>query len=106
MNSIDTFKALLKKGNDNALLRYSLGNEYYKANDLQQAINHLNKALEYKQDYSAAWKLYAKVLTENGQRDEAIRAYEKGINVAEKNGDIQAVKEMNVFLKRLKNKTT
>ena len=104
MNNIDTFKSLLKEGNDNALLRFSLGNEYFKIKDLGQAIIHLEKALEFNKEYSAAWKLFAKVLTENGQKDKAINAYEKGIRVAEQNGDKQAVKEMNVFLKRLKDK--
>jgi Tfp pilus assembly protein PilF len=101
MTQLDTFKALLDKGNDNELLRYSLGNEYYKQKDFEQAIIHLEKAIELKPSFSAAWKLYAKALSETKQTDEAIVAYEKGIKVAEENGDIQAVKEMRVFLKRL-----
>tara|TARA_R110002072_G_scaffold106579_1_gene232613 strand:- start:1497 stop:1811 length:315 start_codon:yes stop_codon:yes gene_type:complete len=102
MTQLDTFKTLLDKGNDNELLRYSLGNEYFKEGDFKQSIIHLEKAIEFKPTFSAAWKLYAKALTENKQTDEAIVAYEKGINIAEENGDIQAVKEMRVFLKRLK----
>ncbi len=102
MNSIDTFKSLLEKGNDNALLRYSLGNEYFKESNFEQAILHLEKAIEFNQSYSAAWKLYAKALSENNQATEAISAYKKGIDIAEKNGDKQAAKEMNIFLKRLK----
>lgn len=102
MSNIETFKSLLEKGNDNALLRYSLANEFFKENNFEQAIIHIEKAIEHKQDYSAAWKLYAKALAENQQTAEAINAYEKGIEIAEKNGDKQAVKEMNVFLKRLK----
>jgi len=101
MTQLDTFKALLEKGNDNELLRYSLGNEYFKQDDFKQSIIHLKKAIEHKPSFSAAWKLYAKALTENKQNDEAIAAYEKGINIAEENGDIQAIKEMRVFLKRL-----
>lgn len=102
MSNIDTFKALLEKGNDNALLRYSLGNEYFKASDYEEAIIHFTKAIEYNENYSAAWKLYAKALAENAQTEDAIKTYEKGIEIAEKNGDKQAVKEMQVFLKRLK----
>jgi Tfp pilus assembly protein PilF len=100
MSALETFKALLEKGNDNALLRYSLGNEYLKAQDFENAIIHLQRAIELKQSYSAAWKLYAKALAENKQHAEAIDAYEKGISIAEKNGDVQAAKEMRVFLKR------
>jgi Tfp pilus assembly protein PilF len=102
MSNINTFKTLLEKGNDNALLRYSLGNEYLKEAHFEEAITHLNKALEFNESYSAAWKLYAKALAENNQTEDAINAYEKGIKVAEANGDKQAVKEMQVFLKRLK----
>lgn len=101
MSNIETFEALLSKGNDNALLRYSLGNEYIKASNFTQAIIHLAKAIELNENYSAAWKLYAKALSENKQSNEAIAAYEKGIKIAEGNGDMQAVKEMRVFLKRL-----
>jgi Tfp pilus assembly protein PilF len=101
MSNIDTFISMLKKGNDNALLRYSLGNEYFKVNDFEQAIIHLEKAIEQNQSYSAAWKLYAKALSENKQIDKAIAAYDAGIRVAEINGDKQIVKEMKVFRKRL-----
>jgi hypothetical protein len=38
-----------------------------------------------------------------GQKAAAQEAFSKGIEVAEKKGDIQAVKEMQVFLKRLQN---
>jgi len=102
MSNINTFKTLLEKGNDNALLRYSLGNEYIKEAKFEEAIIHLAKAVELNEAYSAAWKLYAKALAENNQNEDAINAYEKGIKVAEANGDKQAAKEMQVFLKRLK----
>ena len=101
MSNLDTFKQLLEKGDDNALLRYSLANEYFKLEEFENAIEHLKKALEFDEGYSAAWKLYGKALTENGKNSEAIAAYEKGIHVAEQNGDMQSVKEMRVFLKRL-----
>ncbi len=101
MSQLDTFKALLEKGNDNELVRYSLGNEYFKEKDYSQAIIHFKKAIELKPSFSAAWKLYAKTLAENDQVNDAITAYEEGIRVAEENGDIQAIKEMRVFLKRL-----
>ena len=38
---------------------------------------------------------------EGRRNDEAIKAYEEGIRAAEVKGDIQAAKEMAVFLKRL-----
>ena len=52
-------------------------------------------------DYSAAWKLYGKALTQAGRLDEARAAYGRGIEVAERKGDKQAAKEMRVFARRL-----
>jgi len=92
---------MLDEGQDNSLLRYSLGNEYLKEKNFEIATGHLAKAVELDPDYSAAWKLYGKALVKNNQIDNAIKAFETGIKVADKKGDIQAAKEMKVFLKRL-----
>ncbi len=104
MDIIKNLETLLRRGQDNALIRYSLGNEYARAKKFTEAIKHLDRAIELDPGYSAAWKLYGKALAGNSQFNEAIKAYEKGIAVAEKKGDIQAAKEMKVFLKRLKSK--
>lgn len=101
MSVIENFEKLLAKGQDSALLRYGLGNEYLKAGDADRAVEHLAQAIRLDPDYSAAWKLYGKALVAAGRPDEAAGAYEQGIAAAEKNGDVQAAKEMRVFLKRL-----
>ena len=100
MSIIDNFEKMLASGQDSALLRYSLGTAYQKAGDLERALVHLASALEQDPDYSAAWKIYGKLLVEAGRFGEAISAFERGIGVAEGKGDIQAAKEMRVFLKR------
>ena len=97
----ENLESMLAAGNDTALLRFTLGNEYLKVDDAKAASTHLRCAVEQDPNYSAAWKLLGKALTEEGRDDEAIRAYKQGIEVAETKGDIQAVKEMTVFLKRL-----
>jgi predicted Zn-dependent protease len=98
---IETLEALLTKGQDNALLRFGLGNAYFKEGKLEQAIEHLRVAVCRDAQYSAAWKMLGKALAEAGQVDEAIAAYKNGIGSAEYKGDKQAAKEMQVFLKRL-----
>ena len=99
---IANFERMLASGKDNALLRYSLGNEYLKSGDAAQAAAHLERALAFDPDYSAAWKLLGRALTECARIDEAISAYERGIAVAERKGDKQAAKEMAVFARRLR----
>lgn len=102
MSLIDNLENMLTKGQDTALLRFSLGNAYLKAGDPSRAIDHLRMAVKLDPNYSAAWKSLGKALAEYGQTNEAIAVYEEGIHVAEGKGDLQAAKEMRVFLKRLK----
>lgn len=101
MSAIDNFEAMLAQGRDNALLRYSLGNEYLKQGDAVRAAEHLRLAVEHDAQYSAAWKLLGKALTDSAAWSEALAAYRQGIAVAEARGDKQAAKEMGVFARRI-----
>ncbi len=101
MNPIENLESLLAKGQDTALLRMSLGNAYLQAGQYETAVGHLAKAVALDPLYSAAWKVYGQALSLSGKVEEAITAYEEGIKVAEARGDIQAAKEMKVFLRRL-----
>lgn len=87
---------------DSALLRYSLGNEWLKNGNPAKAAECFRAAVENDPHYSAAWKLLGKALAESSKIAEALVAYEQGIRVAEKKGDIQAAKEMAVFARRLR----
>ena len=98
---IDKLEKMLADGRDNALLRFSLGNEYSKLGQFEQAAAHLQQAVVHDPNYSAAWKLLGKALNEAGRLQEAVAAYQSGIAVAEKKGDKQAAKEMTVFAKRI-----
>ncbi|MBK5941072.1 tetratricopeptide repeat protein [Halochromatium roseum] len=100
MGIINNLESMRARGQDSALLRYSLGNEYLKQEQAEQAIEHLAEATRQDPNYSAAWKLYGKALTQASRYAEAIEALNRGIEVAETKGDAQATKEMRVFLKR------
>jgi Tfp pilus assembly protein PilF len=102
---IENLENLLARGNDTALLRFMLGSAHLEQGDPERAAAHLAQAVALDPKYSAAWKLYAKALHVNGAIADAIAAYEQGIAVAEARGDIQAAKEMRVFLKRLRKPT-
>jgi Tfp pilus assembly protein PilF len=101
LSKIDALESMLAKGPDNALLRFGLGSEYLNAERYDEAVTQLAKAVEMSPRHSAAWKLYAKALALKGATEQAIGAYEQGIAVATAQGDVQAAKEMQVFLKRL-----
>lgn len=97
--------AMLERGNDSALLRFSLAGEMLKDGDAGSAVEQAEKAVEMQPDYSAAWKLLGKARTAAGDAAGAISAYSRGIEVSESRGDKQAAKEMRVFLKRLQRDT-
>lgn len=101
MSIIGNLEKMLYSGQDNAMLRFGLGNAYFQQKDFHSAVPHLQKAVEHDPEYSAAWKLLGKSLVNCEEAEKALEAFAKGIECAEKKGDIQAVKEMQVFLKRL-----
>ena len=101
MQPVERFEAMLAAGRDDALLRFSLGLQYLQAGQAERAVEHLRRAVAHDADYSAAWKLLGKALTEAGDSDAADAAYREGICAAGRHGDKQAAKEMTVFLRRL-----
>jgi predicted Zn-dependent protease len=101
MAALDSFEKMLAQGKDNALLRYALGNEYLKADNPCNAIVHLREAVRQDPGHSASWKLLGKALADTGELSGALAAYAQGIACAQTKGDLQAVKEMQVFARRI-----
>jgi Tfp pilus assembly protein PilF len=97
---IDNLERLLAAGQDSAVLRFSLGNAYL-GNDPRRAADHFTRATELDPNYSAAWKMLGRAWDAAGEHAPAAAAFEQGIAIAEQRGDLQAAKEMRVFLRRL-----
>jgi Tfp pilus assembly protein PilF len=96
-----SLEALLARGPDSAVLRFTLATAYFDRGELDRAILHAEAALALDADYSAAWKLLGKLQAARGETPKAAATYRQGIAVAEARGDLQAAKEMRVFLRRL-----
>ncbi|WP_207063063.1 tetratricopeptide repeat protein [Motiliproteus sp. SC1-56] len=92
---------LLAEGKDSPELRFGLGNAYLNAGQPVSAAEHLEACLEQKPGYSAAWKLLGRAYQQQDLPELALKTYRKGISAAEEAGDLQAVKEMEVFARRL-----
>ena len=97
----ETLEKMIEQGQDNALLRFTLGSLCLKKGKIEDALSHLERALKMNARHSASWKTYGKALTQADRTQDAIEAYRQGIEVAQSLGDIQTVKEMRVFLRRL-----
>lgn len=102
--AIPNLLKMLEAGRDNALLRFSLGNEYLKSGEALAAIDHLRAAVRHDRAYSAAWKLLGRALESAGASADALAAFQEGIAVAEAKGDKQAAREMAVFARRIERK--
>lgn len=97
----DNFLKMIAAGRDGALLRFTLGNLYLEEGDAAQAAEHLQQAVALDEGYAAAWKQLGKALLALGREEDARAAWNRGIETATAKGSVQAVKEMEVQLRRL-----
>lgn len=99
------FQKLLERDPDNPMVLCSLGTELFKEGRHEEARDHLKKAVENKPDYSVAYRMLGRAHYELGEDPEAREVFEKGREVAQGNGDLQTVKEIDVFQRRLEKRS-
>jgi uncharacterized protein HemY len=97
----DMFRKLLAKDPDNPMILCSLGIELFKEGRHPEAREHLRRAIENKPDYSVAYRMLGRTHYELHENAEARRVFAKGREVAQENGDLQTLREIDVFLRRL-----
>ena len=83
ISRIEIFKQMLESDPENTMVRFGLANEYLKAEQYEEAVAALKDYLERADDEGAAYGMLARAYEEVGKRDEARRAYERGIEVAQ-----------------------
>ena len=97
----EMFRKLLERDPNNPMVLYSLGNELFKEGKYPEARDHLRRAVENKPDYSVAYRMLGRAHYELGEDAAAREVFERGREVATENGDLQTVKEIDVFRRRL-----
>ena len=95
------FRKLLEKDPTNPMVLYSLGSELFREGRFGEARDQLRRAVENKPDYSVAYRMLGRAHFELHENAEARNVLLKGREVALENGDLQTVKEIDVFLRRL-----
>ena len=97
----EMFRKLLEKDPENPMILFSLGNELFKEGQYAEARDHLRRAVENKPDYSVAYRTLGRAHYELHEDAEARRVFTEGREVAQRNGDLQTVREIDVFMRRL-----
>ena len=98
---IAAFKEVADEMPDDPVVRFGLAGAYLDAGHAESAAAEYRETIRLKPDYSAAYRGLGRALERAGHLDEAVAAYTQGREVATKNGDLQTVKEIDVFLRRL-----
>ncbi len=98
---IQKVQELLAKDPRDPMLHFGLGNELSKNGRFAEAVESFEEAIRVNPNYTAAYRQLGKSLEKLGRKDEARRSYKDGIAAGLETGDLQTVKEMKVFLRRL-----
>jgi tetratricopeptide (TPR) repeat protein len=101
ISRIEQFRQIVEMDPSDYFSHYGFACALFEEGQYEEAVREFRETVRLKPDYSAALRDLGRALEKIGGRDEAMQVYRQGIPVAERNGDLQTVKEMQVFLKRL-----
>ena len=100
----EAIEKLIEDGRDSYEARLAAGQARLKHGDVERAIVHFREATTMKPEHTTAWQELGKALEANDEPEAAFGAWERGVAAARANGDKQAEKTMNVWLRRLRKK--
>lgn len=91
---LEQLEQLVRQHPDDTFLRYAIAMEYVSAGRLEDAAAALDALIERDPDYSAAYHQAGRVAEKRERFEDAARYYKRGIEVAGRQGDLHAKKEM------------
>jgi len=83
---LEALLGMLPEEPNDPMLRYMLANEFFKAGQYPEAIEHISTYLNMKEDEGAVFRLLAQSYQKLGKTDDARKSYERGIEAANKHG--------------------
>ena len=98
---LEQFREIVELDPDDYFTHFGYASALFEVGHYAEAVQEFREAIRLKPDYSAAFRELGKALERSGVPAEAKQVYSQGIPIAERNGDLQTLKEMQVFLKRL-----
>ena len=95
---LDIFAEMVKQQPDNEMVWYGLASEYVKIESWDDAAGALRNVLRINPDYTAAYQMLGTALMSQGNREEAVSVWTKGIEVAQRTGAWKAQQHMEGLL--------
>ena len=95
---IEALKKMLSSRPDDARLRFGLALEYEKEGAMEEAVTEPRAYLDATDDEGNAWGRLGSGLRELGKDAEALEAYERGIEAAERHGHPTMADEFRMVL--------
>ena len=94
MDRIEKIKEMMTSNPRDSFLCHALALEYIKLGNDNDARRLFETILENEPDYIGSYYHLAKLLERLGETNEAIKVYEKGMEVAKKAGDDHSLSEL------------
>jgi Tfp pilus assembly protein PilF len=94
MDRIETLKEYLQKSPGDNFLQHALALEYIKLGNDIDARKLFEEILERDAEYVGSYYHLARLLERNGENEQAIKWYEKGMEAAKKAGDNHSYNEL------------
>ncbi len=98
---IEMFKEVIEIDPDDPLATFGMGAAYMQLQQYEEAVPYLQRATEVQKDYSAAFLNLGKCYEFLGRTGEASVTFKKGIDAANRKGDLMPMREMERRLKAL-----
>ena len=97
-NRIEVFRQMLEADPSNSMVMFGLAKEYEKLGQHAEVITLLENYLIHADDEGNAYGVLANAYLQNGDREKAIEAYRKGIDVSMAHGHPSMANEYRMTL--------
>jgi predicted Zn-dependent protease len=95
---LEIFETMAREQPNDAMIWYGLASEYLKVERWSEAADALRNVVRVNPDYTAAYQMLGTALQNQGQTEEARRAWATGIEAADRTGAWKARQHMESLL--------